>query len=137
LHVSFNNNCQSLNAILFWNAIDTGGTVAAPQSLATLPVSYTNAAFTTPLPAPVGLWVVDAACATRCGIPTNATVTKADAIKAKLQTAAGMIPAAEQVAATKAATTKAAMFGAGVKESVENGITSVLNAAGTNKTMLG
>jgi hypothetical protein len=116
--------------VLVWSAVNTGGTVAFPQSISSLPVSYTNAAFTTPLPAPAGLWVVDASCAARCGIPTNTTMSKADAIKAKLQTAAGTIPAAEQVAAAKAA----ALFGAGRKESVEKGVASVLNAA-VNKTL--
>lgn len=96
-------------------------------------MSYTNAAYTAPLPAPGNLWAVDAACAAQCGIPTNTTLTKEAAIKAKLQTAAGLLPGAEQVAAAKAA----AMFGSNVKTTLEKGLTSVVNSTPMNKTKMG
>lgn len=132
MHYQFNDNCDPIDAVLVWNAVSSGGTNNAPQQMAALPVSFTNAAYTSPLPAPAGgagTWVVDAACAARCGLPTNGT-TKADVLKAKLQTAAGLIPAGEQVAAA----TAAALFGKGVLESAKGGVRDVIASVGANKT---
>ena len=136
LHYQFNDNCADLPAVLVWNSPSSGGTNNAPQMMAGLPVTYTDAAFVTPLPQPAGgagTWVVDAACAARCGLPTNGTIPKGDALKAKLELAKGFIPSGEQVAAAKAA----ALFGKGVKESVATGIDTALLSMGANKTALG
>ena len=60
-----------LEAVLVWNAVDSGGTTNVPPALASLDKAYTDVAFVQPLPASGPSFVVDPACALRCGI--NAT----------------------------------------------------------------
>ena len=61
MHMDFNNNCITAEAVQVWNAISAGGTFTIPQGLFQLSPGYNEVAFVEPLPAPAGLWVVDAA----------------------------------------------------------------------------
>jgi len=136
IHNQLNSNCEPLDAVLVWNAVNSGGTVNVPAVLATFDPAYENVAWQGGIPPAnggPGEWVVDAACAARCGLPSNGTLPKGYALKSKLATAAGMVASSEQLAAAKAS----ALFGSGVKQTVEKNVGSKvaeLTGAPWNKT---
>lgn len=115
LHIQHNDNCESLDTVLVFSAVNSGGTTNLPQALSTFDANYTSKIgwlAAVPDPAPT-FWVVDPACAARCGI--NATSASAPTAKAqfqnKLQQTAGLVFSGEQVAAADAS----ALFGQGAK----------------------
>ena len=121
LHLQLNDNCAPLDAVLVWNAVNSGGTINVPAAISTFDPAYSAVAWQGGLPpfkGGAGQWVVDAGCAARCGLPSNGTLPKGYALKAKLATAAGMVASGEQVAAAEAK----ALFGKGVKENIEKSV---------------
>lgn len=114
LHLQLNDNCQPMESVLVFNAINSGGTFNLPASLSTFDAAYTDVAWATPLPSPQPTnWVIDPTCAARCGI--NATSAATQTAKAqfrnKLQETAGLVFSGEQVAAADAT----ALFAQGAK----------------------
>lgn len=117
LHLQLNDNCQPLEAVLVWNAVDSGGTTNLPQAAFSLDPAYNQVAFVAPLPAPAPTnWVVDPTCAARCGInvTSSASSSTGTELQNKLRQAAGLAFLGEQVAAADAT----ALFGQGLKSVV-------------------
>lgn len=111
-----------------------------PPAVTTFDTAYTDVAFASPLPAAGPNWVVDAACALRCGL--NATAINGVApqsvqtlLKTKLAQGPSRIFSAEQVAAADAT----ALFSKGVKQSVQNDavLAAQALAASKNRTVAG
>ena len=126
LHLQLNDNCAPLDAVLVWNAVDSGGTTNVPQALATFDAAYTNVAWVAPLPAPQPTnWVIDPTCAARCGInATSATPSASTQFKDQLQQTAGLVFSGEQVAAADAS----ALFGQGAKAALRQDAQLAVNA---------
>ena len=133
-HVSFNDNCSPLDALLVWDATATGGSIFVPQSITSFSTPYTDAAFAGPLPPPAGLWVQNAACLARCGLNATSTST-ASALRNKLANAASLVFSGEQVAAADAT----ALLGKGVKQVAQNdaALAAQALAAKVNRTLSG
>lgn len=111
LHLQLNENCSPLDAVLVWNAVNSGGTTNLPQAAFSLDPAYNAVAFVTPLPAPApSNWVLDFACAARCGINVN-SIPVGNALRSKLQQTARLVFSGEQVAAADAT----ALFGQGAE----------------------
>jgi len=104
MHIDFNNNCITAEAVLVWNAINAGGTFPIPQGLFQLSLGYNQVAFVEPLPAPAGLWVVDAACAARCNLSASGDAKVAAALHV-VDSAAAAARTAVLVKASAASTT--------------------------------
>ena len=113
LHLQLNDNCTPLDAVLVSNAVNFGGTTNLPQAASTISPAYAAVAFVQPLPAPAPTnWVIDPACAQRCGINSTSSSTSAGAaFKNKVRQTAGLVFSGEQVAAADAT----ALFGQGAK----------------------
>jgi len=131
-----NDNCTPLEAVLVWNAVESGGTTNIPPALTTFDPAYTAVAFTSPLPGAGPNWVVDPACALRCGLNATAIngVTPPSVqtlLKTKLSQAPSRIFSAEQVAAADAT----ALFSKGVKQTVQNDAALAVQALAVSKNM--
>ena len=90
LHIQHNDNCEPLDTVLVFNAVNSGGTTNLPQALSTFDANYTSQiGWVAPVPAPAPtFWVVDPACAARCGInATSPSPAPAPSAKARGKTA--------------------------------------------------
>jgi|APCry1669189241_1035207.scaffolds.fasta_scaffold165569_1 hypothetical protein len=140
MHLQFNDNCTPTSAVLVWSAVSSGGTTNVPPAITSFDTAYTDVAFTSPLPGAGPNWVVDPACALRCGL--NATAINGVApqsisslLKTKLAQKPSRIFSAEQVAAADAT----ALFGQGVKQTVQDEavLAAQALAAKANRTIAG
>jgi hypothetical protein len=92
LHLQLNDNCTPLDAVLVSNAVNFGGTTNLPQAASTISPAYAAVAFVQPLPAPAPTnWVIDPACAQRCGINSTSSVSAGTDFKNATRAAAGVV----------------------------------------------
>lgn len=141
MHIQFNDNCSPTEAVLVWNAVNSGGTANIVPSLAAFDPNYINIAWRSPLPGPGPNFVVDEVCARRCGINATAingypaSQSLSTLLKNKLAQAPSRIFSAEQVAAADAT----ALFGKGVKQVAQNDavLAAQTLASKTNRTFAG
>jgi hypothetical protein len=73
-HYQLNDGCRNATALLVWNAVHSGGVNNVPQQLRALPEGYRGAVFGRRGGAAprAGFWLLDEACAERCGLATPA-----------------------------------------------------------------
>ena len=137
-HLQLNDNCSPLDAVLVWNAVNSGGTTNLAQASYSFDPAWGQVGFVTPLPAPAATnWVVDPTCAARCGITTASSVSAKTAFKDSLQQTAGLAFSGEQVAAADAT----ALFGQGLKATLQKdaqlGVAAVKQAKNATRAAVG